>query len=114
MIDEKVRQSILAVIGTGEENKTSTAEIILKTGLKERQIRKAVHDLRIAGVLICSSTAPPGGYFLPTSPEEVRPFVKSMSRRGKSVFAAASSAREKAGVFDGQLELLFGAEEWVN
>lgn len=85
---------ILAELKPGEQRAVSTKYLCYITGLSTRQLRKRIHKMRIEGKIICSNTSR-GGYYLPETLLDTENFVISMTRRGKSVFAASSGARKK-------------------
>lgn len=91
MVDEVTKAQVLGLLSHGEI--MTTAQLVAETGLCERELRRAIHDLRLDGHLICSRTTGGGGYILTDNPVELQGFVKSMTNRGRAVFAAASPAR---------------------
>ena len=91
-----VQVKILSELKAGEKNAISKESLRQIVGLNERQLRREIHDLRLAGYIICSSSASgKGGYYLPENPAEAAAFVRSMHSRAKSVFAAASAANKQ-------------------
>lgn len=84
---------VLSCLDVGEDNATTTKTLMQRTGLDLRTLRQAIRELRLQGVLICSRTRSPGGYWLADGQMELQTFVRSMTNRGKAVFAAASPAR---------------------
>lgn len=78
----------------GETNRVTSAELQGLTGLSYRQLRREIRKLRLDGLPICSTCCPPGGYWRAENETELATFLRSMDRRGKSVFKAAQSARQ--------------------
>ena len=93
MIDETTKCRILDELEEAHGVIVTTGVLLEKTDMSRRELQKAIHELRLAGHLICSTTAPPGGYYLAETPDGAKGFVESMTRRGRAVFAAASAAR---------------------
>ena len=84
---------LIDAIPQGRENAVTRAELLALTGLSDRGLRRELHDLRLSGELICSSTTPPGGFWRPDDEGELRAFLTSMTNRGKNTLAAASATR---------------------
>jgi biotin operon repressor len=86
---------IYDVLQTGGENATSRSELVMMTGLSEREVRRKIAMERQKGFLILSSTENGGGYFKlnPENPEELRRFIASMTSRGRKIFTALNAAR---------------------
>jgi len=78
----------------GQENAITLANLARITGLSEREIRKRISDARANGEVILSTTEITGGYYLPSTKEEVQRFVNAMTKRGRSAFRARKSAAE--------------------
>lgn len=91
MVDEVTKARLLDRLSDGEIK--TTAQLMADTGLCERELRRAIHGLRLAGCLICSRTTGGGGYWATTDTGQLQAFVRSMTNRGRAVFAAASPAR---------------------
>ena len=71
----------------------------------KRELTLQIARERAADILICSTQAGPGGYYLPGSREEVAEFINSMSNRAKNTFKAVKAAREYLKQIDGQQAL---------
>lgn len=76
--------------------------------LSDRAMREAIEDLRTntkEGAYICHS--PDGhGYFLATTPQELRDYLLTERKRGISILKRVSQQAKRAGVaLEGQLEL---------
>ena len=91
MADEALKARIMDILEAGKT--VTTAALMDETGLSRRDLQKAIHALRLDGVVICSRTTEGGGYWIPATPEQAQQYVDSMTRRGKAVFAAVSAAR---------------------
>lgn len=62
----------------------------LKTvlGLKStRTLQKQIERERAQGKVILSSTQPPGGYYRPETPAEIRAFIQTLENRGNRTLA---------------------------
>lgn len=93
---------VLSCLATGEQNAVTTEALIQRTGLDRRTVRRAIHDLRLQGVLICSRTNQGGGYWIAADTADLQRFVRSMDRRAKATFAAVRPARRIAKAGDDQ------------
>ena len=80
---------ITAFIPRGKENAISRDELMVATGLPDRQIRNLIHEARRNALILSLSE---GGYYLPTESEinDVEGFYKRES--GAVVPKAPSSA----------------------
>ena len=92
---ERVKEIILSKIKTGEKNAVSSRELQKTAMIKERTLRKIIHEMRRDGFFICSTMKNGGGYFFSENDEELKTFVDSMSKRGRSVFASVTAARRE-------------------
>ena len=98
-------KAVLWAIQDGESRPATMAEICHRTHLKNRAVTATINSLRRKGALILSTTRPPGGFWIAQSPEEATTWVKSVSQRGRSLFAAVSKARKRAvEAFPGQID----------
>ena len=61
------------------------------TELDNRTARKAVEEIRRAGIVICMDCK--HGYYFPESIEELRLYVQQEERRGRSTFYTLKTAR---------------------
>lgn len=77
----------------GEENAITKRELCRKARLGERGIRLYIRELRMEGMVICS-TSSKKGYFVPKRANEVTRFIREMEKRGRECYAAASMARQ--------------------
>ena len=91
---------IAELLRPGSENGTRLSELVQLTGEDERTVRRRIQRERKAGKLILSDNA--SGYFLPASADDVRRFVRSMSRRAREISAIASVAEDVLAQTEGQ------------
>lgn len=80
----------------GEDNAVPRRELMVRTGLNDRQLRRAIEDERRAGYLICSSVdCKRGGYYRhdPKKPAELREYVRQMEKHARSTFYTLHNAR---------------------
>ena len=91
---------IAGLLRTGGENGTRLSELVQLTGEDERSIRRRIQRERKAGALILSNNQ--SGYFLPASEDEIRRFIRSMSRRAREISAIASVAEDVLAQTEGQ------------
>ena len=78
----KLDEAILAVLPVGADKALTRDIIIARVSIygqhpTERQFRAAIHDLRQAGQLICSSAGENPGYYKPATLAEVLDFVQA-------------------------------------
>lgn len=64
----------------GIKNAVTTEELKTITGFDERTIRQHISNARLKGYVICSSLDS-GGYFIPETPEEAAPYVRTEMHR---------------------------------
>ena len=88
---EYIRRLLEQAIGS--ENAITKSELCRKARLGERAVRNFIRDLRMEGMVICS-TASGAGYYLPKNAAEVKHFILEMEKRGRECYAAASMARQ--------------------
>ena len=62
----------------GQKNAVSRSLLVSKTGLCDRQVRRAIAELRTKGYPVCSVTAKPGGYWLTDDAAELIGFIASL------------------------------------
>ena len=82
-------QTILQLIGNGEDNAVHLSELIKHTGLHNREVRKCIEHLRRSGAVIISSSK---GYFKPRTKDELKKYIHQETRRAKSIFFTLKSA----------------------
>jgi hypothetical protein len=90
-VKEYIRRLLEQAIGA--ENAITKDELCHKTRLGERAVRNFIRDLRMEGMVICS-TASGAGYYVPKNATEVMHFIREMEKRGRECYAAASMARQ--------------------
>lgn len=91
--DGTCRVRIADLLHEGSDNGLTLSDLERLTGLDGREIRRRIHMERRDGTLIMADNV--HGYFLPESGDDVRRFIRSMSRRAKEI-AAISRAAEDA------------------
>ncbi|WP_024295640.1 hypothetical protein [Lacrimispora indolis] len=85
---------VMEALQTGKENAISAQELC--TYLKfdnVRELQKEIARERTAGAVILSTCHDGGGYFLPSSDQEVKQFIRTLESRARNTFAALRSAR---------------------
>jgi hypothetical protein len=65
-----VRKFLEYMKAYGEKKAVKAADVAKALDVNSRQVKAMVYDERAAGSLICNNTTP-GGYFLPSCPEDV-------------------------------------------
>ncbi|MCD8363008.1 MAG: hypothetical protein LUC98_08630 [Lachnospiraceae bacterium] len=83
------------ILKGGREQATPTRDLMRILRLdSERELRLLIAHERAEGVPICSTTTPPGGYFLPENAAEARHFVASMDSRLQEITKATAAVRK--------------------
>lgn len=72
----------------GRERGISVAELAVKAGISERQVRTLVSQLRREGTAICAK--PKTGYFLAVTPDELRESCAFLHSRAMTSLLLAS------------------------
>ena len=99
-----MRQYLVSdLLHEGAENGTTLTELVQLTGEDERSIRRRIQRERKAGKLILSDNQ--SGYFLPATEDEVKRFIRSMSRRAREISAVALVAEDALARMTGQESL---------
>lgn len=84
---------IYGLLQKGEENGITQSEISQIIGLKKREVRRAIAQLRDDGKVIIASNS---GYYLPTDDDAgvvaVRRFIAMMEAQAKSRYLSVKSA----------------------
>lgn len=79
----------------GKENAISNSNLAIKSGTKKREARRFVHQARVNGEPICStSDERKGGYFMPTNKEEALIYYRQQRSRIKSAIAALNGVKK--------------------
>lgn len=89
---DKILQLICDNIATGRENATSSKHLQKISGLCERDLRKAIEQLRRSKVVILSNS---NGYFYPETQAELRSFVKQEKSRALSILRTLMPAKKR-------------------
>lgn len=91
---------IAELLRPGSGNGIRLSELVQLTGEDERSVRRRIQHERKAGKLILSDNT--SGYFLPASADDVRRFVRSMSRRAREISSIALVAEDVLAQAEGQ------------
>lgn len=76
--------SIIDFINFGEGNAITRAELCARTGLTDRQVRRAIEDARHAGEIIINKQNGKG-YYRPVLIADIEQQYKQNERRAKSI-----------------------------
>lgn len=76
-----IQQRILDAIPYGSDNAVKASILATKIGIDARIVRNEIHQMRLDGKLIASSTQPPYGYFVPLTVEERDHFFNQIRSR---------------------------------
>lgn len=102
------RIKVSPLLGHGEENAVSTAQLVKRLGLRDsRSLRALIERERAEGALILSTVRGGGGYFLPSSDRfqargEIAGFVSTVRARALNSLKALRAARRALKECDGQ------------
>lgn len=102
---------VAPLLGHGEENAVSTAQLVKRLGLRDsRSLRALVEAERAEGALILSTVRGGGGYFLPSSDpfrarEEIAAFIRTVHARAVNSQRSLRAARRALKECDGQILL---------
>lgn len=89
-VTEEEKAAVYNSIGYGRRAGKSRSEIAAATGLTDRTVRAAIHDLRVDGTVIVSIGG--SGYFFPSKDEEVEQWLRIEGARVNSLLYAMSAA----------------------
>lgn len=85
---------IYELLEIGEKESLSPEYLRAALGLKStRSLQRLIERERAQGKVILSSAQPPGGYYRPETPAEIRAFIQTLENRGNRTLAALESAR---------------------
>ena len=93
-------KDVIDLIPKGQENAASRKQLGTLTGDSQREVSRKIHNLRKAGVLICSSTR---GYYKPQNTAELIDCYDRLWSQSTSLLSSLKTIRKelrKAGVFD--------------
>lgn len=91
----KETMNIIEYIPHGIKNAVSMTELAFRTGESKRTVRKLIHQARLDGEVICSTCdGDRGGYYIPLTPAEARPFYHQQQARINSSIAAISAVSD--------------------
>lgn len=83
---------IAPLLHKGTQNGVHLRELKKYTGIEERNIRKAIEQMRRAGMVILSNAK--NGYYFPINSEELAAYIRKEERRAKSTFYTLKSAKK--------------------
>lgn len=84
---------IAELLQNGKQNKVTFAYLKKMTGCKsERKLRKMIAEERKQGAIILSCAE--GGYYLPSSREEVESYVKTMNKEARAILFSLKHCRQ--------------------
>ena len=84
-------RQILSMIRNGRLEGVHLRELTKATGLSERSTRKAIEEIRRAGVVICTDCL--HGYYYPENIRELSSYIRQEQRRGYSTLHTLSAAK---------------------
>lgn len=86
--------NIVEFIPVGKKNAITRQQLVIATGMNDRQVRESISQARRETVILNDQDG--NGYFIPTADEKslVRRFLNQETKRGKSIFWSLKAARE--------------------
>lgn len=87
-----ITEALIASLPTGEENAVSMRDLAVRFGTDERAIRKAIHEARESGVIICSGNS---GYWIPDTEYQLVSFYRLAHSRAMSTLNSLKATRER-------------------
>lgn len=93
---------IYNLVPYGQSKSVSREYLTNMTGFSDRRVRRSIERLRVAGMIICSSSSV-NGYWKPTKRSEVQQFIDEMDSRAKMCFTSIKAARRYMKVHEDQL-----------
>ncbi|WP_312427122.1 hypothetical protein [Lacrimispora sp.] len=92
--DRTIPFVVMEALHTGKENAISAQALCDFLGFNSvRELQHEIARERNAGAVILSTCHDGGGYFLPSSDQEVKQFIRTLECRARNTFAALRSAR---------------------
>lgn len=92
MKDKKYYQKTLDLIPIGRSNAIPMKQLAFLLGVAPRDIRQAILDARLDGVIVCSGME---GYFFPETVDEMLEFLNAHYSRAMTTLASLKGTREK-------------------
>ena len=77
---ENISEKVLGLIPTKKENAVTSRELMRMTGLKFRELKRIITDLRLEHP-ICAKETGGGGYWMAENDLDIKEFVSMISRR---------------------------------
>lgn len=93
--DEASRAAVYNCIGSGRQAGMTRYDISEKTGLSDRIVRAAIHDLRAEGHIIITDGA--SGYYFPDDKDDLERWTRIELSRLKRILEAVRPAIEELG-----------------
>lgn len=94
---------IYELLSEGKENKITTRELMSITGLSEREIVARVRKERGDKKMIMSTKVDGGGYFRPSTLEEMQIYYRQMRKSALSTLAIITAVRHEIKSRGGQV-----------
>ena len=91
MASEKYYQKVLDLLSTGRKEAVPMRTLAQALNVRPREIRQAVLDARMDGVIVCSGM---GGYFFPKSDEEVLKFYRVNRARAMTTLKSLKASHQ--------------------
>lgn len=86
-------------LGRGRDHAVGLRELVVLTGLREREVRRLIQQERRRGTVIISDNE--SGYYLPADVGEIKRFARSMRHRSSEILRVADLADQEAEKYEG-------------
>ena len=77
---EQIKEQVLKIIPDNRSNAITSKELMSFTGLKFRELKEIIAELRLLHP-ICSKETEGGGYWMAEDEKDIKEFVSMISRR---------------------------------
>lgn len=91
MLEKEPYCRIMPYLFKGSENGIHLCELSKYSGIEDRYLRKAIEQIRRAGIVILSDAE--HGYYLPDNSAELAAYIRKEERRARSTFYTLKSAK---------------------
>jgi len=79
-MNKDIKEQVLDLIPNNKDNAISSRDLMNFTGLTFRQLKRIISELRVL-YPICSKETDGGGYWMAENDEDIKEFIKMISRR---------------------------------
>lgn len=95
--------AVADLINEGKDNAITLTELVIKTGLTERQVRKAIEIIRCECCVINNQDGK--GYYIASNKSEAERYLKQEEARARTIFRRLRGTRKYLEKISGQEEI---------